>query len=141
MIEKWQRFAEGTDAWPTVFLENHDLPRAITKYASDKEEHVAASAKTLALMEVGLTGTLYIYQGQEIGMTNVPKTWGHEEYKDVIAVNYYAMLPHVPEMTPKCWQRRSQTSTGRAETVLVPQYNGAQRQMEASALIPALSPG
>ncbi|KAJ1033841.1 hypothetical protein NDA16_000049 [Ustilago loliicola] len=89
VIEKWQRFAEGTDAWPTVFLENHDLPRAVSKYASDKPEFIAASAKMLALMEVGLTGTLYIYQGQEIGMTNVPTSWGHEEYKDVIAVNYY----------------------------------------------------
>lgn len=89
VIEKWQRFSEGTDAWPTVFLENHDLPRAVNKYASDKPEFIAASAKMLALMEAGLTGTLYIYQGQEIGMTNVPTSWGHEEYKDVIAVNYY----------------------------------------------------
>ncbi|SPO28690.1 probable alpha-glucosidase (maltase) [Ustilago trichophora] len=89
VVEKWQRFVEGTDAWPTVFLENHDLPRAISKYASDKPEYIAASGKMLALMQVGLTGTLYIYQGQEIGMTNAPKSWGHEEYKDVIAVNYY----------------------------------------------------
>lgn len=89
VVEKWQRFAEGTDAWPTVFLENHDLPRCISKYASDKPEYIAASGKMLALMEVGLTGTLYIYQGQEIGMTNAPASWGHEEYKDVIAVNYY----------------------------------------------------
>lgn len=89
VVEKWQRFHEGTDAWPTVFLENHDLPRCINKYASDKPEDAAASAKMLALMEVGLTGTLYIYQGQEIGMTNVPKSWSHEEYKDVIAINYY----------------------------------------------------
>ncbi|CDU25219.1 probable alpha-glucosidase (maltase) [Sporisorium scitamineum] len=89
VVEKWQRFVEGTDAWPTVFLENHDLPRAINKYASAKPEHMTASGKLLALMEVGLTGTLYLYQGQEIGMTNVPTTWAHEEYKDVVAVNYY----------------------------------------------------
>ncbi|EST06878.1 Glycosyl hydrolase, family 13, catalytic domain protein [Kalmanozyma brasiliensis GHG001] len=89
VVERWQRFVEGTDAWPTVFLENHDLPRAISKYASDKPEHIAASGKMLALMETGLTGTLYLYQGQEIGMTNVPTTWSHEEYKDVIAINYY----------------------------------------------------
>lgn len=89
VVEKWQRFVEGTDAWPTVFLENHDLPRAITKYASDQPAFIKASGKMLALMEVGLTGTLYIYQGQEIGMTNAPTNWGPEEYKDVIAVNYY----------------------------------------------------
>ncbi|GAK65999.1 alpha-glucosidase [Moesziomyces antarcticus] len=89
VVERWQRFIEGTDAWPTVFLENHDLPRAISKYASDRPEDITASGKLLALMQVGLTGTLYIYQGQEIGMTNVPRSWGHDEYKDVIAINYY----------------------------------------------------
>ncbi|SAM84402.1 uncharacterized protein UBRO_20832 [Ustilago bromivora] len=66
--------------------ENHDLPRAVNKCASEKPEFLSASAKLWALTKVGLTGTLYIYQGQEIGMTNLPTSWSHE---DDIAINYY----------------------------------------------------
>ncbi|KAJ9473875.1 Oligo-1,6-glucosidase IMA5 [Pseudozyma hubeiensis] len=121
VVERWQRYTEGTDAWPTVFLENHDLPRAINKYASDKPEFITASGKMLALMESGLTGTLYIYQGQEIGMTNVPKSWGHEEYKDVIAVNYY---------------RDAETRSGGDAAVLKKTLDDINRQGRDSARTP-----
>ena len=43
----------------------------------------------LAMLEVAQTGTLYIYQGEEIGMANVPRSWPIEEYKDVATINYY----------------------------------------------------
>lgn len=43
----------------------------------------------LAILEVAQTGTLYVYEGEEIAMANVPRSWGIEEYKDVATRNYY----------------------------------------------------
>jgi oligo-1,6-glucosidase len=81
-----------SDGWTTVFLENHDQSRSITRFTSDLPEHRVAGGKMLALMMAALSGTLFIYQGQEIGMTNFPKSWGMEEYKDVDSSNYYKMV-------------------------------------------------
>ena len=47
------------------------------------------SGKAIAMLQCCLTGTLFIYQGQEIGMTNVPRSWPIEEYKDINTINYY----------------------------------------------------
>lgn len=88
-ITKWQKFIEGTDGWTTAFLENHDNGRSISRYASDEPQFREASAKMLATMMVTMTGTIFIYQGQEIGMINAPKEWPIEEYKDIEALNYY----------------------------------------------------
>ncbi|KAG5416738.1 MAL6 [Candida metapsilosis] len=80
-------FIEGTDAWSTVFIENHDQPRSITRFGDKKYQ--TKSGKLLALLQTTLTGTLFIYQGQEIGMTNLPREWPIEEYKDINTINYY----------------------------------------------------
>ncbi|KAI8957352.1 glycoside hydrolase family 13 protein [Daldinia sp. FL1419] len=91
IVEKWQTFIQGTDGWTTVFCENHDNGRAVSRFGdSSTPELWQASAKTIALWQATLTGTLFIYQGQEIGMTNMPTTWGIEEYKDVESLNFYA---------------------------------------------------
>lgn len=71
IVEKWQRFIEGTDAWTTAFCENHDQGRSVSRFASDKPEYRALSAKMLALFMSSLTGTLFLYQGQEIGMVSL----------------------------------------------------------------------
>lgn len=92
VVDRWQRFTEGNDAWTTVFIENHDVSRSINRYASAKPEHITDSGKLLALMNMTLTGTVYVYQGQEIGMTNVPSTWDAEEYLDVNSINYFAAV-------------------------------------------------
>ena len=89
-VEKWQTFIEGTDAWTTVFCENHDNGRAVSRFGDDSSPELwAASAKALALWQATLTGTLFLYQGQEIGMKNMPREWGMEEYKDVESNNFY----------------------------------------------------
>ncbi|KIH90166.1 alpha-glucosidase [Sporothrix brasiliensis 5110] len=89
-VAKWQQFIEGTDGWTTAFCENHDQGRSVSRFASDAPEHRVHSAKMLALMLAALTGTLFIYQGQEIGMINVPTTWSiDEDYKDIESVNFY----------------------------------------------------
>lgn len=91
IVEKWQTFIEGTDAWTTVFCENHDNGRAVSRFGNcSTRELWAASAKTLALWQATLTGSLFLYQGQEIGMTNMPPSWSIKEYKDIESLNFYA---------------------------------------------------
>ncbi|KFG87941.1 alpha-glucosidase [Metarhizium anisopliae] len=91
LTQTWQSFIEGTDAWATAFIENHDNGRAISRFgnASTREKWLS-SGKTIALWQATLTGSLFIYQGQEIGMVNMPRTWGIEEYKDIESRNFYA---------------------------------------------------
>lgn len=89
-VAKWQQFIEGTDGWTTAFCENHDQGRSVSRFASDAPEHRVRSAKLLATMLAALTGTLFIYQGQEIGMVNVPTSWSiDDDYKDIESVNFY----------------------------------------------------
>ncbi len=65
----WQA-ALSEDGWNALFWSNHDLPRAVSKYGDDGPYRVR-SAKALALALHGMRGTPYVYQGEEIGMTNV----------------------------------------------------------------------
>ncbi|KAK4503243.1 hypothetical protein PRZ48_006671 [Zasmidium cellare] len=88
-VERTQQLINDTDGWTTAFLENHDWSRSISRFASDAPEHRVASGKMLALMLATLSGTLFVYQGQEIGMVNAPDDWPVEEFKDLDAVNYY----------------------------------------------------
>lgn len=89
IVQRWQSFIAGTDGWTTAFCENHDQGRSVSRYASDAPEWRERSAKMLALMMCAMTGTLFIYQGQEIGMINAPKNWPIEDYKDIESINYY----------------------------------------------------
>ncbi|KXJ91667.1 glycoside hydrolase superfamily [Microdochium bolleyi] len=89
-IQSTQHLIKGTDAWTTAFMENHDQARSVSRFASDSPEHRVASGRMLALLNATLSGTLFIYQGQEIGMVNVPKDWPLEEFKDIESTNYYA---------------------------------------------------
>lgn len=82
-------FAEGTDAWATCYMENHDQPRCISRFGDASPKWRFKSGKLLATLLSVLTGTLFIYQGQEIGMTNVPRLWEISEYLDINTVNYY----------------------------------------------------
>ena len=88
-IRKSQDLIRDTDAWTTVFLENHDQGRSLTRFATDKPEWREKAAKMLAVLMCTLTGTLFIYQGQEIGMYNHPESWGVEELRDIDSLNAY----------------------------------------------------
>ena len=85
-MERWQQglFLSG---WNSLFLENHDLPRIVSVWG-DEGEYREASAKMLAIFLHGMQGTPYIYQGQELGMTNV--RWPIEKYDDIEIRNFYA---------------------------------------------------
>ena len=65
--------------WNSLFWDNHDLPRIVSRWGNDREYRVE-SAKMLAILLHGMQGTPYIYQGEELGMTNVQ--YDIEDYKD-----------------------------------------------------------
>ena len=79
VIAKWQRELNG-QGWNSLFWENHDLPRIVSRWGDDGK-YREESAMALATILFGLQGTPYIYQGQEIGMTNAHYTL--EEYRDI----------------------------------------------------------
>lgn len=85
VICRWQQELEGT-GWNSLFLENHDLPRIVSRWGDDGK-YREASAKMLASLLFGLQGTPYIYQGQELGMTNV--RYPLEEYQDIETLGMY----------------------------------------------------
>lgn len=83
---KWQLGLEGR-GWNSLFLTNHDQIRQVSRYGNDKE-YRKESAKLLATLIHTLQGTPYIYQGEEIGMTNCQ--WKEKsQWRDVSAFNYY----------------------------------------------------
>ena len=88
VVSRWQR-ALAEDGWNSLFWGNHDLPRAVSKYGNDREYRVQ-SAKMLATMLHLLKGTPYVYQGEEIGMTNVPFT-AIGQYRDIETLNMYRL--------------------------------------------------
>lgn len=89
IIAKWQTFHDESTGWTTTFCENHDQGRSVSRYASDAPEWRERSAKLLALTMCSKNGTLFVYQGQEIGMVNVPKDWSIDNFQDIEALGYY----------------------------------------------------
>ena len=77
--------------WNSLFLGNHDLPRAVSRFGDDSPEWRELSAKQWALVLHMMQGTPFIYQGEELGMTN--RRWQPEELRDVEAINYSASQP------------------------------------------------
>jgi oligo-1,6-glucosidase len=89
-MSRWQKFATDTDGWITLVLENHDSPRSISRFGSDSSfKEQVRSGKMLAILMVSLTGTLFLYQGQELGMRNAPRSWPAEEFKEARSVNRF----------------------------------------------------
>jgi oligo-1,6-glucosidase len=72
-----------------LFLENHDHARSVSRYANDTPEWRTAAVTLLALFHTTKAGTVFVYQGQELGMANFGRTWGLEEYKDVATINFW----------------------------------------------------
>ncbi|KAK1963706.1 alpha amylase [Colletotrichum sublineola] len=89
IADKWQRFMYTNNGWNALYLENHDQPRSISRFANDAPEHRVNSAKIISMFQAFQAGTPFVYQGQEIGMVNVPKEWPMEEYKDIDCLNHW----------------------------------------------------
>jgi glycosidase len=89
IVEKWQTFMYANGGWNALYIENHDQPRSVSRFACSCPEHSLHSSTMLATFLGCQAGTVFVYQGQEIGMINVPKEWGMEEYKDVDCLNHW----------------------------------------------------
>ena len=86
-LHRWQ--AELVDVgWNSLYWDNHDQPRVVSRFGDDDPDYWAASAKALATVLHGLRGTPFVYQGEELGMTNYPFRIP-QDHKDLEAVNYY----------------------------------------------------
>ncbi|WP_035121014.1 glycoside hydrolase family 13 protein [Cohnella panacarvi] len=92
VTNKWQYGLNGK-GWNSLYLNNHDQPRIVSRFGNDSAEYRKLSAKLLATFNHTLQGTPYIYQGEEIGMTNV-KFASIDDYKDVETLNYYREAVH-----------------------------------------------
>ena len=85
VLTRWQTEIYNC-GWNSLFWNNHDLPRIVSRWGNDKEYRVE-SAKMLAMLLHGMQGTPYIYQGEELGMTNVQ--YEIEDYRDIETINVY----------------------------------------------------
>ena len=87
VMNKWQYELDGK-AWNSLFLDNHDQPRVVSRFANDSEQYRVVSAKMIATCLHMLKGTPYVYQGEELGMTNAyfDKL---EDYRDIESINAF----------------------------------------------------
>lgn len=90
IVNRWQTFMYDNHGWNALYLENHDQSRTVSRFASDKPEHRTFAAKMLATFLCFQAGTLFLYQGQELAMANVPADWPIEEYKDAASQRLWA---------------------------------------------------
>lgn len=86
IFAKWQD-ALYNKGWNSLFWDNHDLPRIVSRWGDDSEAYRELSAKMLATLLHGMQGTPYVYQGEELGMTNV--SWPIGDYRDIETLNMY----------------------------------------------------
>ena len=106
---KWQEKLQGK-AWNSLFLGNHDQPRSVSRFGNDNPVYRETSAKMLATCIHMMQGTPYVYQGEELGMTNIyfDKL---EDYRDIESINYFEEFTESGLMTPehmmKCLMLRS----------------------------------
>ncbi len=90
ILDSWQLEMQEGNGWSAWFLNNHDQPRALSRFGDDKTYHYQ-TATMLANITHLLRGTPYIYQGEEIGMID-PYFTSIDQYRDVESLNYYDIL-------------------------------------------------
>lgn len=121
VMTDWQKGLEGR-GWNALFLENHDQPRSVSTWGDDGK-YRELSAKALATLYFLMQGTPFIYQGQEIGMTNV-RFSSIEEYNDISMINWYnqerAKGRSHEEVMPVVWRN------GRDNSRTPMQWDGSQ---------------
>ena len=90
IMTKWEKGLEDT-AWNSLFWENHDQPRSVSRFGNDDGKYREKSAKMLATCLHMMQGTPYVYQGEELGMTNVPFR-DISDFRDLDSINAYHEL-------------------------------------------------
>lgn len=99
VMSKWQTELSGK-AWNSLYWCNHDQPRMLSRMGNDSPKYREVSAKMLATCLHMMQGTPYIYQGEELGMTNYPFT-SLEEFRDIESINAYHELTEKGILSPK----------------------------------------
>lgn len=92
IISGWQKKMIDLDGWNALFLGCHDQARSVSRYTDDSDEFYERGAKLLALMQTTLGGTLFVYQGEEIGMHNLSNVDPEVDYKDIESVNFWRKM-------------------------------------------------
>ena len=87
IMSRWQTELYGK-AWNSLFWDNHDQPRVVSRFGNDSPQYRERSAKMLATCLHMMQGTPYIYQGEELGMTNYPFA-SMDEFRDIESINAY----------------------------------------------------
>lgn len=98
-LTKWQNGLEGC-AWNSLFQSNHDQPRCVSRFGNDSEEYRELSAKMLATAIHFQKGTPYVYQGEELGMTNAYMD-DIQDYRDIESLNIYKELTEKEHIAAK----------------------------------------
>ncbi|KAJ9138376.1 Alpha-glucosidase [Pleurostoma richardsiae] len=92
IVSKWQTFMYENRGWNALYLENHDQSRSVSRWGSDKLQFRTYAAKMFATFLGFQSGTVFIYQGQELGMRNIPEDWDISEYRDLETLNDWEEL-------------------------------------------------
>ncbi|EKD15443.1 uncharacterized protein L3040_001816 [Drepanopeziza brunnea f. sp. 'multigermtubi'] len=102
IVNRWQTFMIENDGWNALYLENHDQSRSVSRWGSDHPSNRVVCAKMFATFLALQSGTLFIYQGQELGMTNLPLDRPISEYRDLETLNPWREMmrdhPNDPEL-------------------------------------------
>ncbi|RMY13595.1 hypothetical protein D0868_01925 [Hortaea werneckii] len=109
IISGWQKKMIEHDCWSALFLECHDQARSVSRFVDDGDSSRVQGAKLLALLQTTLGGTVYLYQGEEIGMRNFPSTWDADiDYKDIESRNFWRKIKTIhPAGSPYIEQART----------------------------------
>lgn len=90
VLTRWQKGLQDV-AWNSLYWENHDQPRSVSRFGNDSDKYREISAKMLATCLHMMQGTPYVYQGEELGMTNCPFN-ALENFRDLESINAYHEL-------------------------------------------------
>ena len=103
IMSRWQTELYG-EAWNSLFWDNHDQPRAVSRFGDDRPQYRDAAAKMLATCLHMMQGTPYIYQGEELGMTNVPFQ-SLDDFRDIESINAYHEYTQSGQIAPEDMMR------------------------------------
>lgn len=126
IVNKWQRFMLDNSGWNALFMENHDTGRVVSRYASDSPDLRTISAKMLANHIAFQSGTVFLYQGQELAMANVPREWGMDKYRDIECINHWdtVLRDYPDDLQTQMVYRERYRLVGRDNTRTPIQWNG-----------------
>lgn len=97
ILTRWQKGLQDI-AWNSLYWENHDQPRSVSRFSNDSDEYREISAKMLATCIHMMQGTPYVYQGEELGMTNCPFNT-LDNFRDLESINAFHELTEQGKMT------------------------------------------